>query len=453
MTEISIVDSYLSEALPWITGRSTVDIRFLARRVAEGGYQTLAVHFDVIPSPQDDNDAFNFSLDMGDVWLGQWRDSGVDSSVAIQLLKGAAKGVVEVYGRKIFIPSDFSPVFSRFQGESEWYVGGLGFLMQGSCAAHEVQDFNLALLDNELRRASPPFDGIEDALHWLGLKEDFGFSTFGRLRVRVAPPADLLLNETFIENGVLSLAIVVHPQCDVATLSVAVRGAPGVGVSSRLQIAGEIIWEAPGEVRRIGRARVELPQADSVLIMLSVGTHYVRRHWFVDPVRSSNERLLAVRLFDGDLKMLKRYLLGAQNQEKFELAVAELLFLSGFSSAIQCETDASDIVVFTPGGRVALVECTLRVSDFSAKIGKLVHRREALVQALSKDGRVGQVLSVIVCHASRAQIAPTDAELARRGVLVVARESLERHIDSLHFPVDADKIYVECQEEISRLLS
>jgi hypothetical protein len=324
--------------------------------------------------------------------------------------------------------------------------------MQASRKIPDPAPIDYAALNHALRHASPPFDGLEDLLNWLDLRTDFDASSESKLRLHVATPADVSLDDTSVENGVLNLTIAAHPKCDVATLSVAVRGAPGKGITTRQQVADNIKWEEPNEMKRIGKARIELTDADAALVMLSVGAHYVRRHWFVDPVRSTNERLLATRLFDGNLKMLRRYLLEEQNQDKFELAVAALLFLSGFAPAIQCETEASDIVVVTPGGRIALVECTLKISDFNTKLGKLVHRREALAQALSTSGRVVQVLSVLACQASRAQIAPDDIELAHKGILVVARESLEQHLNTgLHFPNDADKMYVEYQARLAQL--
>lgn len=445
------VTTFLADASQWITDPCSIDIRFAARKVeAGGGWEILTAHIAIVPFPLVNSKNYEFSLEIGDFWFGQEQLHDVPVTLAQKLIQDACDGTIPVYGKSI-ATGPANKNYSRANLGDEWYVSHAGLLIIAYPQPIGRPRVTSAI-DDELRRSSPPFDGLQDLLNWLSLANDFNDEGQIRLRINLAAPADVAMDRTKVENGKVQVTVIAHPELDPKSLHVAVRGAPPRGITSRMQIADKLTWEPPAEGKKFGSTIVDLPGVDSAQIMLAVGNQYVRRHWFVDPVRSQNERFLAMRLFDGNLKIVRRYLLDEHNPDKFELAVAALIFMMGFNSAVQCETDAADIVVITPSGRLALVECTLRLSDVPAKVGKLVHRREALAKVLSTDGRVVQVLSVLVCQADHAQVASYEIDLAHKGVLLVAKEQLAQQIDSgLHYPSDPEKVYLAALERLVQL--
>jgi len=136
---------------------------------------------------------------------------------------------------------------------------------------------------------------------------------------------------------------------DLSSLTVAIRAVPGTGLKSRKQVTSEFKWKSASKGVRKGAARIRLVNADSALAMFVIGDITVRRQWFLDPTKSSNSRLVTVQHFDKELRKIKAALFESTDSARFELGVAALLFLLGFSSSVQLEDDSPDIVVTTPG--------------------------------------------------------------------------------------------------------
>ncbi len=156
-----------------------------------------------------------------------------------------------------------------------------------------------------------------------------------------------------------------------------------------------------------------------------------------------------VQHFDVDLKMVRQALLDASDQAKFERGVASLLFLLGFNPALQLETDAPDLIVTTPSGRLMVVECTTRIADFTAKVGKLVDRRGALSKHLTEAGHPLPVTSVLVCRLPRDQIATHEEQLRTHNTILVAGEDISSALERLRFPSDPDKMLDEALARLS----
>jgi hypothetical protein len=158
----------------------------------------------------------------------------------------------------------------------------------------------------------------------------------------------------------------------------------------------------------------------------------------------------AVQLFDKDLRMLRQGIWQTADANRFELAVQTLLFLLGFAPTVMIERDAPDLIVATPGGRLVLVECTTRIADFHAKVGKLIDRRGALIKAMQTSGHGTTVLSVLVCALPRDQIAVSNAELAANLVLLMSAETLAAALDQTRVPVEPDKLVDDGFASVSR---
>jgi hypothetical protein len=192
-----------------------------------------------------------------------------------------------------------------------------------------------------------------------------------------------------------------------------------------------------------------MEEADSVLVMLMIGSSTVRRQWLVDSQKARNQRLAATLHFDKDLKMVRRALLEANDSATFERGAASILFLLGFSPAIQLETDAPDLIVATPAGRLAVVECTTRIADFQAKVGKLVDRRASLEKHLTATGHVGfPPVAALICRLPKDQIAALVDDIRAHKVILVTGEDIEASLNQMRFPNNPDKMLADKLAEL-----
>ena len=312
-----------------------------------------------------------------------------------------------------------------------------------------LSPLELALNDSELRAGDVPFDGFADVAGWLGLPSPGTKGDLSSLAVHVSPPVELGLNECALSNGRLSLRLYAHPSFDLKKVKLSARGFPGVGLVSRVQIAEQIDWKRLERGVIQGEVVVDLPDSDQVIVMLMLGTTTVRRNWFVDPDRARNQRLFAMRHFDEGLKMISRVVGEGKDAANFEKSVASLMFSMGFNPSLQVETQAPDILATTPAGRLVLVECTLRLSDVYAKVGKLVDRRNSLKAELESNHHRSDIVAVLVCGVPSEQIAAAAKEAARSDrVVLIAKEQLERAIDSRGASEDPDKMLEKALNEL-----
>lgn len=341
------------------------------------------------------------------------------------------EGTMELYG------GENLRLYSEATHRDRWFAD-LHLQIAGEKAAPSSPN-ELARIDSALRCATPPFDGLTDVVGWLGLSAPASKANTA-ITIRVNPPADLDLENCGLVDAQLSLEVIAHRSFDPKHLGLSIRSVPGNGLAARQQVANQIQWAEPEMELRRGKLRLKLMDADNVLVMLSIGRSTVRRQWLLDRAKARNNRLLAVQHFDRDLKMIRNAVLESNDSAKFENGCAALLFLLGFTPVVQLETDSPDIVLSTPAGRMAVVECTTRVADFSAKLGKLVDRRMSLSKMLTIGTTPSTIAAVLVCRMPKDQISVSDEELKRLKVILITSEDLNQAFDRARFPIDPDRI-------------
>lgn len=302
----------------------------------------------------------------------------------------------------------------------------------------------LARLENALRRAAPPFDGMGDLLGNLGLRNVVGTGQPAQLEIVVSPPVDLLLDACSLADDALHLELISNRLFPSDQIHIAVVGLPTT-VRRRLQVAEQTVWNPVPDDRGFlrGLVTLSLPDCHSALVMLSAGNTLVRRQFIADISKAQNNRLLAVQAFDEGLKKLRERLLDpARDSRGFERAVCQLVFLLGFNSNQQLEEEAPDIIVSTPAGRIVVVECTVKTSDLASKLGKLVDRRTRLAKALAAQGHTLPVIALLVSQQAREQIVEADL-IKRNQVLLATLEDLSRGLDRLRVPQDPDVLLAD----------
>ena len=432
----SLVRTFVDEAAAWICDGYSLDVRYLASIDTEGPrIWDALITIAPLQEPRD----LALRIVTPNVLIGQVQRNEVTKNDLMNVVRRAVEGAIDLPNRELLLRSDRPLYFeSEMSSRDRWY-SELHLQVMGGLAT-ALPTATLVEIDNSLRLSSPPFDGLADVATWLEFTAPGSPHRATSLSIRVKPPVNVNLDKSALADDSLRLTLHAHPSFDVNRVRLAVRAAPGDGLKTRKQVANEIVWDDVTGDRREGSAKIALQNADGALVMLMVGNSTVRRNWFLDPAKARNNRLLAIQHFDKDLRMLRHAVLESSESAKFETGVAALLFLLGFSPAVQLETDAPDLVVTTPGGQLGIVECTTRIADFASKLGKLVDRRGALEKSLQASGHPTQVITALVCRLPRDQIAAHENELRSLNAVLVTGEDLATALDRVRFANDPDQL-------------
>ncbi len=449
MVDYTYRDHFLNAAESWLCDSYSVDVRYIAGN--NGNELTIwEVFISMFPIPIVEDMSFNIQTDY--FCAGQFQADGQSKQRLLEILNKASQGSVEVNGMSLTLGGDEPEYFFSDMVEKDRWFSDLHLQVGGKQIPSQTA-LNINVIDNALRQNELPFDGLADITGWLGLKN----SSFGQSRpiinIRIAPPVDIMIAESRLADDQLCLTLHSHPKFDVDRIKLAVRALPGKALAARKQAGAEIQWSAICDGRREGIVNLHIEHADSALAMLMLGDATVRRHWFIDSAKARNLRLVAVLNFDKDLYMIRQAVLeaaGSRDSDRFEKGIAALLFLQGFAPALQIETDAPDILVTTPNGRLIVVECTTRMADFNAKLGKLVDRKGALSKALQASNHHSRVEAILVCALPKNQIATDASELKKHQVVLITRDELNTIFDELRFPIDPDAILEKTVSQLSR---
>lgn len=444
MSNELVLQTFLAAADGWVCDAYSLDIRFLAGRT-ENGIEVWDASLALNPLPAKRD--LSFRIESADFVIGQFQ-CVQDKSALLDRLADATAGTLKLPDALLLLPKDQSHDFYSEMSHRERWFSDLHLQVFGS-RRPQPSPTELAGIDNALRLAHPPFDGLSDVASWLGLRAPGTWPDPPAISIRVGPPVDLITDACGLTDDKLSLTLHAHPQFDVSRVGLAVRAVPGDALDARRQAASEIVWSGVRDGRLVGSAQIQLRHADNALVMLMIGTSTVRRQWFLDPAKARNNRLQAVQHFDEDLKKIRQAVLESSDSAKFEQGVASLLFLLGFSPVGLIETDAPDLIVTTPGGKLAIIECTTRIADFASKLGKLVDRRGSLSKSLTASGHHPLVSAALVCRLPRDQIAAKVDELHTHNVILISGEDLVRGLDQVRFPNDPDRMLDEAQKRVS----
>lgn len=431
-------DSFLEACSTWLCDGYSADIRYLAEVSGEGGrLLSGALLFYPLPAVRDDS----LELSVSGLVAGQIQHPLRSREDLLGLVSDAIRGILNPAGGPFSLQlSEADPRHSEPRHD-DWF-SPLEIDVHGDAPTGTVE--RRSSIDHALRTAETPFDGLQDLVSRLGLPvpQPGRLST---LEIRVSPPVDLILDQCALLNDRLQLTLHAHPNFDVSRVLLALRTSLGNGTSGRMQIAHTVRWGEVEERRRTGRLEVDVPNAESALAMLVVGSRTVRRQWFQDPSRAPNYRLVAVQHFDRDLRMIRQNLFEANDSPRFEAAVGALLFLLGTAPAVQLETDAPDLIGTTPSGKVVLVECTMRFADVATKVGKLIGRSAAAAKVLQASGHFAEVVPMLVCRLPRDEIGVQKESIKQAGALLIAAEEISDALLRTRFRQDPDRWLRELQ--------
>lgn len=338
--------------------------------------------------------------------------------------------------------------YSEMISNERWFCDA--HLMISGDAQNPFSSTEITKINSELRLSELPFDGIHDLLNYLNLPDTLSNHKQAQIEMRISPPADVRIDESGLSKEKLKLTLHAHSKLDTKTISLAIQMFPE-GRLSRKQVASQIKWNSAKDGRQIGKLNIEAKSAFAVKTVLMVGKNTIRRQFFEDILKVPNRRLFAISVFDNDLKRLKNDLINTNNSDHFEKAVNSLAYILGFSGCVTNESNAPDVILTTNSHNLVLMECTLRIADFQTKLGKLVDRKNTLIEQLKKAGDSRKVHSYLVCAQSKAAIAHDEKLLLNHKVVLLTKESLEHLLENLKFPQDPDQLLLADERNLQSL--
>lgn len=423
----------------------SLNIRYLATR---RGNDVVILDAALFANPLPPAKASDFSIHAGPLVAGQKTFPRINQQDLLRKLTRAAEGKIDVYGLRLRLPAERSyDYYTEALHRDKWF-SDLHLLISGS-VIQSMSPAEAIDSDQQLRGAIPPFDGMSDLCSWLGLTDPRSSGRASTINVRIGPPVDMIFDQSRLASNMFHLTLHAHARFDKSRIGLATREYPGDGLSTRRQVGPLIKWGRVKDGRRPGALEISLKNSDSVLAILSIGDRTVRRQWFLDPDKAQNHRYVATHLFDRDLKQL-RAAIESSDSTRFEKGVASLLFLLGFTPALQIESDAPDIIVTTEGGKLAIIECTTRIADFNSKVGKLVDRRNLLARTMESTGHNLRIDAFLVCGLPKTQIAVNDEQLAQHQISLLAKEDIDRALEQIRTPTNPDEMLEQAAARLSQ---
>ena len=308
----------------------------------------------------------------------------------------------------------------------------------------------LAKINSELRVGKLHFDGVDDLINYLNLPDTFSSYKQPQIEMRISPPVDIRIDESRLSKGQFKLTLHAHPRLNINTVSLAVQFFPETQFS-RKQVASQIKWKSIKNGLQIGKLNVKAANSFAVKTLLMAGLNTIRRQFFEDGLKVPNRRLFVISAFDNNLKKLRKDLIDPTNSMHFEKAVNSLAYILGFSGCLTNESEAPDIVLSTLNNNLVLIECTIKIADFSAKLGKLVDRKNMLTELLKKAGDNRKVHTYLVCGQPKSAIVHEAKLLLNHNVILLTKESLEELLVKLKFPQDPDEILLADERALQSL--
>ena len=418
----------------WLCDPYSVEIRFVARK-APDFYRLMActVHFWPIGTHPSES----LRVVANDLIAGRERITDCPLKELIALIENLEQGrlTLKDFSFQIEAKQGLS-YYSEMISNDRWFCDA--HLIISGDVQNPFSNTEITRINSELRLAELPFDGVQDLIDYLRVPDTLSNHKQTQIEIRIYPPVDVQTEESSLSNEQLQLTLHAHPKLNAKTVSLAIHEF-SEGSSIRNQAASQIEWEQING-RQIGKLLIKTTNAFAVKAILIAGKNTVRRQFFEDILKVPNRRLFAISVFDNELKKLRKDLTETNNSDHFEKAVNSLAYILGFSGCIMNETDAPDIILSTKNHNLVLIECTLKTADFNNKLGKLVDRKNTLIELLKKAGDNRKVHCYLVCGQLESAIVHDANVLINHSIVLLTKDSLLNLLENLRFPQEPDEL-------------
>lgn len=204
----------------------------------------------------------------------------------------------------------------------------------------------------------------------------------------------------------------------------------------------------------LGTFKVSVPSA-AILHCYSIYNGVAQTHWYItDPSTSQNARRAIYESFDTGFTVLNEFLnrpnAKGRDARDLETAIAWLFWIHGFSAAHVGSTartqDFADLILVTPQGHVAVVECTTGLLRADNKLPNLIARSATVRRRLDQSNNNHlRLLSVIVTTLTREEIKADLEQAERLGVLVLAKEEIDQLVTNTLITGNADATFAAAE--------
>lgn len=289
-------------------------------------------------------------------------------------------------------------------------------------------------LDWELKANSEPFTGLSELASFYGL----GVIDRAHSLVEVvAETLPVLRASQFNENGGV-FTISIPKSADRSLLTVGYRLIDGQRTVRATAPVANLNWSSDGDVW-LSEFRIDAPRTAYLYVVLSYNGSAHTEAFAAHPSNFPNPLRQAYEAFDPDLKKLRAAIFVDKSKSyaarDMEAAVSWLCWMHGFQVAhldggnqVRI-SDAPDLILFTPKGDFAIVECTSDILKAENKVAKLIDRAARLRGRMQEINQLHRnVLPVLVTSKTSAEISAERGDVEKLGVLVLASEELERMI-------------------------
>jgi len=111
--------------------------------------------------------------------------------------------------------------------------------------------------------------------------------------------------------------------------------------------------------------------------------------------------------------------------------------------------DFADIILTTPTGNVAVVECTTGLLRADNKLPDLIHRTAAVRRQLDQsNNRHLRLLPVIVTTLTKEEVKADLEQAEKLGVLVLTKEELDRLVTGTLIPGNAEAMFEAAEQRV-----
>lgn len=311
---------------------------------------------------------------------------------------------------------------------------------------HRSNYFSPPLIDWELRASATPYDTLGELGTSFGafLNGDMiGLEIVGLNVAAIDMSSEISAPSSTIR---IRIANGLDPKAAAFGFRIIQRG----DVLARGMVTGDAMDWVEEERFLEGSFKIDTPSTAVVHGIVSYAGLAQNFYWMADPSTYQNPRRAVYEAVDPKLAILNEILEKAGERgfgaRELETAVGSLLWMIGFSINHLGGTarlqEAADLLVTTPSGNIALIECTTAHLKPDTKLPLLASRVLAVRKNLDATfNRHVDVLGIVVTSLSRADV---DAEIERAhklGVSVVTREDLYTLIERSLLLNDPDEIF------------
>jgi hypothetical protein len=318
----------------------------------------------------------------------------------------------------------------------------------------ETENIRQPEIDWEIKAASRPHDGLQE------LANEFSLGQLVQRPLHVEAVAfnvaaiDLRKSKVAGTNADIHVLMAKGLSRDRVTLDY--RAYVPMSTTTRAVVSGATMQWTEEDQADCGHITLQIPTAAALNCTVSYDGIAQHHFWLGDPERTQNPRRAVYEAFDPQLETLMTTIGNAQgrgeNARDLESAVAWLLWMLGFSIAhlnTRRTRDAADLLVTTPLGHFAIVECTTGLLKAENKLSLLHERAEAARRGLTASNSAHLRLTpIMVTSKMRADITPDLEAADKLGILVMTRESLEGAINRTLIHPTPDQMYDDAERTI-----